>query len=141
MRSFTAGDHPGNGNGQDLRFSLDTPMVLPAVLTMVVYLVSTAFSLVPYTSLIGSYQRLQGTHTLFAYLVLFFALLTGMRTRRQLSRLITMLILSSLPVALYGIIQHNGLDPLPWAGDVTRRVASNMGNAIFVAAYLIMIVP
>ncbi len=136
-----SGRSPGNGNGQDLRFSLDTPMVLPAVLTMVVYLVSTAFSLVPYTSLIGSYQRLQGTHTLFAYLVLFFALMTGMRTRRQLSRLITMLILSSLPVALYGIIQHNGLDPLPWAGDVTRRVASNMGNAIFVAAYLIMIVP
>jgi tetratricopeptide (TPR) repeat protein len=136
-----SGRSPGNGNGLDVRFDLETPMVLPAVLTMVVYLISTAFSLVPYTSLIGSYQRLQGTHTLFAYLVIFFALLTGMRTRRQLSRLITMLILSSLPVALYGIIQHNGLDPLPWAGDVTRRVASNMGNAIFVAAYLVMIVP
>ncbi len=132
---------PGRSQGEALRFSLQTPMVLPAVLTMVVYLVSSAFSLVPYTSLIGSYQRLQGTHTLFAYLVVFFAMLTGLRTRRQLSRLMTMLILSSLPVALYGIIQHNGLDPLPWAGDVTRRVAANMGNAIFVAAYLVMIIP
>ena len=136
-----SGRSPGNDSAPSLRFSLETPMVLPAVLTMVIYLISTAFSLVPYTSLIGSYQRLQGTHTLFAYLVVFFTLMTGMRTRRQLSRLITMLILSSLPVALYGIIQHNGLDPLPWAGDVTRRVASNMGNAIFVAAYLVMIVP
>ncbi len=124
-----------------LRFSWRTPMVLPALLTMAIYLISSAFSLVPYTSFIGSYQRLQGTHTLFGYLVLFFAILTSLRTRAQLSRLITVLILNSLPVSLYGIVQHYGLDPLPWAGDVTTRVASNMGNAIFVAAYLIMIVP
>ncbi|MGC9468790.1 MAG: hypothetical protein ACP5HS_09370 [Anaerolineae bacterium] len=124
-----------------LRYSLKTPMVLPALITIVVYLISTVASLVPYTSFVGSYQRLQGTYTLFGYLVIFFAILTSLRTRLQMSRLITVLILSSLPVSLYGIIQHNGLDPLPWAGNVTTRVASNMGNAIFVAAYLIMIVP
>ena len=124
-----------------MRFSWRTPMVLPALLTMAIYLISSAFSLVRYTSIVGSYQRLQGTYTLFGYLVLFFALITSLRTREQLARLITVLILNSLPVSLYGIIQHNGLDPLPWAGDVTSRVASNMGNAIFVAAYLIMIVP
>ncbi len=61
--------------------------------------------------------------------------------RNQVDRLINTVILVSVPVSLYGIIQHNGLDPLPWAGDVTKRVASNMGNAIFVASYLIMIVP
>lgn len=126
---------------QPLRFSWQTPMVLPALLTMGIYLISSVFSLVPYTSFIGSYQRLQGTYTLFGYLVIFFAILTSLRTREQLSRLMTVLILNSLPVSLYGIIQHNGLDPLPWAGDVQTRVASNMGNAIFVAAYLIMIVP
>ncbi|MEA3310446.1 MAG: hypothetical protein U9Q70_13190 [Chloroflexota bacterium] len=126
---------------QPLRFSWRTPLVLPALLTMVLYIVSSIFSLVPYTSFVGSYQRLQGTFTLFGYLVLFFAILTSLRTRAQLSRLFTTLILSSLPVALYGIVQHNGLDPLPWAGNVQTRVASNMGNAIFVAAYLIMIVP
>ncbi len=124
-----------------LRFSWRTPMVLPAALTMILYLISSAFSLVPYTSFIGSYQRLQGTYTLFGYLTIFFAILTSLRTRAQLSRLITVLILNSLPVSLYGIIQHNGLDPLPWAGNVQTRVASNMGNSIFVAAYLILIVP
>lgn len=126
---------------QSLRFSLKTPMVLPALITSIIYLLSTVASLVPFTSLLGSYQRLQGLYTLFGYLTLFFAILTSLRTRTQLSRLITVLILNSLPVSLYGIIQHNNLDPLPWAGDVTSRVASNMGNAIFVAAYLIMIVP
>ena len=124
-----------------LRFSWRTPTVLPALATMVLYIASSALSLAPYTSFVGSYQRLQGTFSLFAYLVIFFALLTSLRTRAQLSRLITVLILNSLPVALYAIIQHNGLDPLPWAGDVQTRVAANMGNAIFVAAYLIMVVP
>ncbi len=124
-----------------LRFTWRTPMVAAALVMMIVYLISSAFSLVPYTSIVGSYQRLQGTYTLFGYLVIFFALLTTLRTREQLSRLLTVLIINSLPVALYGIVQHNGLDPLPWAGDVQTRVASNMGNAIFVAAYLIMVVP
>jgi len=124
-----------------LRFSWRTPMVLPALATMGIYLISSVFSLVRYTSFVGSYQRLQGTYTLFGYLVLFFAIVTSLRTRAQLARLVTVLILNSLPISLYGIIQHNGLDPLPWAGDVTSRVASNMGNAIFVAAYLILIVP
>ena len=40
-----------------------------------------------------------------------------------------------------GVVQRFGLDPLPWAGDVTGRVAAHMGNAIFVASYLIMIIP
>jgi len=128
-------------DGEGLRFTMRTPLVLPAAVTMVVYLLTSLTSLVRFTSILGSYQRLQGTYTLFGYLVIFVSILTGLRTRLQLSRLVTVLILNSLPISLYGIIQHNGLDPLPWAGDVTTRVASNMGNSIFVAAYLIMIVP
>lgn len=124
-----------------LRFSWRTPLVLPALLTMLVYLISSLFSLVPYTSFIGSYQRLQGTFSLSAYLVLFFSIVTVLKTRTQLDRLITTMIVASIPVALYGIVQHAGGDPLPWAGDVRTRVASNMGNSIFVGAYLIMVVP
>ncbi len=124
-----------------LRFSWRTPLVLPALLTMLIYILSSLFSLVPTTSFIGSYQRLQGTFTLSAYLVLFFSIVTVLKTRTQLDRLLTTIILASLPVSLYGIIQHAGGDPLPWAGDVRTRVASNMGNSIFVGAYLIMVVP
>jgi Na+-translocating ferredoxin:NAD+ oxidoreductase RnfA subunit len=60
-----------------LRFSCRTPLVLPALVTMGVYLITSIFSLVPYTSFVGSYQRLQGTYSLFGYLVIFFALLTS----------------------------------------------------------------
>ncbi|MBS1251280.1 MAG: Photosystem I assembly protein Ycf3 [Anaerolineales bacterium] len=118
-----------------------TPLVLPTLLLIAIYLISTIASIIPRISFWGSYQRLQGTYTTLAYVIVFLLVLQGLRTREQLDRLITATILASLPVALYGLIQHYGLDPLPWLGDVQKRVASSMGNSIFVAAYLIMVVP
>ena len=123
------------------RNTFNTPLVLPTLVLMLVYLVSTILSITPSVSLWGSYQRLQGTYTTLAYIVIFFLILQGLRTKRQLDRLITTVVLVSFPIAMYGLVQHFGMDPLPWGGDVTTRVAANMGNAIFVAAYLIMAVP
>ncbi|HNS51968.1 MAG TPA: peptidylprolyl isomerase [Anaerolineae bacterium] len=117
------------------------PLALPILLFVLVYILSTILSVSPSVSFLGSYQRLQGTYTTLSYIVLFALVLDGLRTKRQLDRLVSAAILSSFPVALYGLVQHFGLDPLPWGGDVTNRVASNMGNAIFVAAYLIMVLP
>jgi tetratricopeptide (TPR) repeat protein len=117
------------------------PLALPVALLVVVYLISTAASIVPQISLFGSYQRLQGTYTTFSYIVIFALIASSIHTRAQVNRLITTAIFNSLPISLYGLIQHYALDPLPWGGDVTSRVASNMGNAIFLAAYLIMVVP
>ncbi|MEJ2209779.1 MAG: O-antigen ligase family protein, partial [Anaerolineae bacterium] len=117
------------------------PLVLPTLLLVLVYLTSTLLSVTPLVSLMGSYQRLQGTYTTLSYIVVFFLMLQGLRTRRQLNRVITISIVVSFPIALYGLVQHFGLDPLPWGGNVERRVASNMGNSIFVGAYLIMILP
>lgn len=118
-----------------------TPLILPNLLLVLAYLLSTALSVTWKVSLLGSYQRLQGTYTTLSYIVIFFLILEGLRTKRQLNRLITTAILVSFPIALYGLVQHFGLDPLPWGGNVTTRVASNMGNAIFVTAFLIMVVP
>ncbi len=120
------------------RLTWRTPLLLPTLFTVLVYLISTAFSVVPYTSFFGSYQRLQGTFTTLSYIVIFLIILDRMRTRAQVDRFITTLIVNSLPIALYGFVQHSRRDPLPWGGDVTQRVASNMGNPIFVAAYMIM---
>lgn len=126
---------------EGIRRLLDAPLFLPTLLLVFAYIISTIFSISPKVSLWGSYQRLQGTYTAFSYLVIFALMATHLRTRAQIDRLVTTVILTSLPVGLYGIIQHYGLDPLPWAGDVTSRVASNLGNAIFVASYLIMAIP
>jgi tetratricopeptide (TPR) repeat protein/O-antigen ligase len=121
-----------------------TPLVLPALLLSIVYILTTITSIAPRLSLWGSYHRMQGAYTTLSYVVIFFLILYTLRNRRQLHRLITVILLTSLPVSLYGIMQHYGLDPIAWTnvGDkVTARAISTMGNPIFVAAYLIMVVP
>ncbi|MGC8781548.1 MAG: O-antigen ligase family protein, partial [Anaerolineae bacterium] len=115
-----------------------TPLALPTLVLVGAYLISTALSVVPRISLLGSYVRMQGTYTFISYVLIFFMVVTHLRTRAQLNRIFHAVILTGLPIAIYGIIQHYGLDPLPWGGDVKERVAANMGNAIFVAAYLII---
>lgn len=122
----------------DRRISWRTPLVLPTLLMVAIYMISTALSVAPRTSLLGSYQRLQGAYTTFSYIIIFLMIIQGMRTRAQLDRLINLIIITSLPIAVYGLIQRADMDPLPWGGDVTQRVAGNMGNAIFIAAYLVM---
>lgn len=117
------------------------PMVLPVAVLAAVYLLTTAFSITPRISLVGSYQRLQGTYTTLSYLVVFAMMLIHLRSKAQVDRLVTTAIIVSVPISLYALIQRYRLDPLPWGGDVVTRVAANMGNAIFVAAYIIMVTP
>ena len=119
----------------------NTPLVFPTLLLAGVYIISTLGSVTRWVSLWGSYQRLQGTYTTAAYLVLFFLILQNLRHQSQVRRLVTTVIAVSLPISLYGFVQHYKLDPLPWGGDVSEKVAANMGNSIFVGAYLIMVVP
>ncbi|MCB0004547.1 MAG: hypothetical protein KDH86_18545, partial [Anaerolineae bacterium] len=115
-----------------------TPLVLPTLLLILAYLISTVFSLNPRISFFGSYQRLQGTYSMLSYIVIFFLVLGHLRRPEQWRRMAYTIVIVSVPIAIYGLLQRAGLDPLPWGGDVQRRIAGNMGNAIFVAAYLIM---
>lgn len=124
-----------------LKNLLQTPMVLPALALMLTYIIATIFSIHPRVSLLGSYQRLQGTYTALSYFTIFAVIAANLRRRAQVERLVTTIILASLPVSLYAILQRYKLDPIPWGGDVTVRVAANMGNSIFVAAYIIMVSP
>ncbi len=129
---------PGSSGWKGL---LKIPLIAPMVGIALLYIVSTIFSITPSVSLWGSYQRLQGTYTTLSYLMIFAAIAANLRKRSQVERLITVIALSSLPVALYGVLQRFKIDPVPWGGDTSIRIAANMGNSIFVAAYLIMVFP
>jgi tetratricopeptide (TPR) repeat protein/O-antigen ligase len=117
------------------------PLAVPVLAYAGVFLLTTAFSVSPDISWWGSYNRLQGTYTNLSYIAIFAAVVGNLRRREQIDRLVTTTILTGFSVAMYGLVQHNGLDPLPWKGDVLTRISSTMGNSIFVAAYLIMVVP
>ncbi len=124
-----------------IRYLWSYPLIAPVIGLVIVYSISTIFSVTPSISFFGSYQRLEGTYTTFSYLVIFLSILGNLRKRQQISRLVTTVIIASLPISLYGLLQHFQIDPIPWGGNVSIRIAANMGNSIFVAAYLIMVFP
>src|SRR4030043_542338 len=124
-----------------IKYLWNYPLIAPVLGLVIVYTISTIFSVTPSISLWGSYQRLQGTYTTFSYLIIFSSIIGNLRKREQVNRLITSVIIASLPVSLYGLLQRYNIDPIPWGGNVSIRIASNMGNSIFVAAYLIMVFP
>ncbi len=123
------------------RAFLRTPLLPYVAALALVYVIATLFSVTPRVSFWGSYQRLQGTYTMLSYMVIFSMVAATLRRKAQIERLVSVVILASLPIGLYGILQRFEIDPIPWGGDTSRRVAANMGNAIFVAAYLIMAFP
>ena len=46
-----------------------------------------------------------------------------------------------LSIALYGVAQHLGLDPINWITDSVSPVLSTMGRSNFLGAYLAMVLP
>ena len=117
------------------------PFTVVIGLMVVSYVLSTLLSVNPWISWFGSYQRSQGTYTFLSYMVFFLAIVIHLRHRDQLDRLLNVIVMASIPVALYGVLQHFNLDPIPWGKDTSIRVASSLGNSIFIAAYLIMVFP
>ncbi len=121
---------------------LRTPLIIPTLALLVVCLVATAGSIAPRQSLWGSYTRAQGLYSTLSYVLISLLVARKLRTRAQVNRLMTAIILGSVPVALYGIVQHFYLDPF-WPHDlaVTMTSFSTMGNTVLVGAYLVMVTP
>ena len=100
----------GAGNAGDksisfvdrIRGLFKIPLFLPTYLLVLIYIISTIFSISPNVSIWGSYQRLQGTYSALSYIVLFALIAGNLRTREQVDRLVTTIIVTSIPVALYG---------------------------------------
>jgi len=117
------------------------PLVLAVLLFLGSYALATGTSILPGISLWGYYGRLDGLYTAASYLVFFFSILALLRTPARQRRLLTTVLLVSLPAALYGVLQHFGLDPWPWDRPVAERVQGTLGNPTFLAATLSLIVP
>lgn len=117
------------------------PLGIAILIYVVIFIFATITSVVPGVSWWGSYQRMQGTYTNLSYVAFACILIFFVTTREQLMRILAAITMSAIIPAAYGIVQHLELDPLPWKGDVITRVASTMGNSIFIAAYLILVIP
>gem|GEM_PF-530346 len=124
-----------------LRQLLSRPLVLPTLLFTLAHVLSTITSVAPYPSFWGSFLRVYGAYNVLCHAIFFFLIILKLRTDGQLEQLITVALLASLPVALYGVLQRSGFDPIFPKYDHSGRVISTMGNPIFLGAYLIMVIP
>jgi tetratricopeptide (TPR) repeat protein len=127
--------------GRVWRWFTRHPWYALGFLVLAVSTSATIASVAPRLSVWGEYGRSQGLYTTWAYIVVFVSILALLRHGDQIERLCTAVLIASLPVSLYAIIQHFGTDPIPWARDVSQRAASTLGNPIFTAAFLMLTVP
>ena len=105
-------------------------------------LLSTALSIAPQVSWNGSYLRAHGTLYELCLLAVLVAQCVGLRRPAQLQRLLDTIVLAATVTALYGILQHFGLDPAEWGKSfLADRVSSTQGNPIFFGAYLVLTLP
>jgi O-antigen ligase/cytochrome c-type biogenesis protein CcmH/NrfG len=116
-------------------------LMVPALGVGLAAALATLFSVDPRTSLWGSYGRQQGLLAIVAYLLLFLLAATGLRSRRQVRRLLLVLVWGSAPLVAYGLLQAAGLDPLPWRTDAASPVLSTLGRANFLGSYLVLVMP
>jgi tetratricopeptide (TPR) repeat protein len=117
------------------------PLVFLILSIAVLYTLSSIFSIMPAISWFGLYTRAQGTITFYSYAILFLVVLSELRNSAQLRRLQYVFIVTSLPVAGYGFLQHFRADSLPWGNAMPGRSSGSMGNPIFLGAYLAMVIP
>jgi O-antigen ligase len=120
---------------------LPFPLLLLAIAFGVTTVTSAVLSPLASSAFWGEYVRADGAYVTLSYLVFFLVAADRLQTRAQLDRLVTVLLAASLPVCLYGLLQVRGLDPVAWQQVPTGRVASTVGNPIFLAAYLVMLMP
>jgi O-antigen ligase/tetratricopeptide (TPR) repeat protein len=117
------------------------PLALGFVLFAASAAVSTAASISPWTSLLGTHESYAGLGTILAYVVLFFATRALCRGPADAWRFLAPGVVASAVVAAYAVLQFAHLDPLPWDDLSTfaehKRPFATLGHPNILAAYLV----
>jgi len=115
------------------------PLVASLLGMALCVVVSTCLSVDWRSSLWGSSEMGQGAMTWAAAFVLLALVATFLRTWEQAWRLVDVLVVVSATVSVHAILQRMGYDPQ--AFNVNTRAFGVAGNPIYLAGYLLMVVP
>lgn len=100
-------------------------------------IISTIFSIHPYTSFWGYYSRFHGgLLTTICYTIIYFSAVKWLNKKSTL-KLIKIMIGTSFFISLYAIAEHFGIDKNFWIQDVQNRPFSTLGQPNWLSAYLI----
>ncbi|HRJ40909.1 MAG TPA: O-antigen ligase family protein [Caldilineaceae bacterium] len=82
-----------------------------------------------------------GVVTLWAQIGLFLLIVVLVDGNNDRAEIVRWLLLGSVSVILYGLVQAVGLDPLRWQSDSVSPVLSTLGRSNFLGAYLAILLP
>lgn len=103
--------------------------------------ISTLLSIDFRTSLLGYYSRFNGGFLSILCFALLYWIWVSTMNRHHTIRTLYFLLLATIPVSLYGILQHFGIDKDLWVQDVQSRVFSTLGQPNWLAAWVAAIMP
>ena len=116
-------------------------VLIAATLFLANYSVSILFSPALSVSLWGNNPGRDGygLYNMASYYILFMVIATHLKTREQLWRLLSVIVITATIAALYGVLQHVGLDPFNQRSG--QRVHATFGNPLFAASFLVVAFP
>ena len=125
-----------------------TPLDLGLLLFLASQILATIFSIDPHTSVWGYYSRFHGgLASTISYISLFYFFVAQLNSvpadqrKRQLNSYFYALLASGTLVAIYGVLEHLGIDKNLWIQDVQNRVFSTLGQPNWLSAYLLALLP
>jgi len=105
-------------------------------------IISTFLSINRELSFFGLYDRQEGLLSYLYYIVFFILALSFLRGReRRVSFVLWPLIMSSVVVCVYGVLQALGMDPLGWTETTKMRVTATFGQPNNLGSYLLFVIP
>lgn len=118
------------------------PLNVPLLIFLTSQIIATVFSIDHHISFFGYYSRLNGgLLSIVAFSTLFFIIQNYLDTK-FIKQIIAFSLTSGSLIAIYGILQHFGIDKNYWPhDDVMTRVFSTLGQPNWLAAYLCILVP
>lgn len=104
-------------------------------------IISTILSIDPQTSVFGYYSRFNGgLLSTICYSLLYWAFVSNLDRKHTLFIIHTSLFSATI-VAVYGVLEHFGIDKDVWVQDVQSRVFSTLGQPNWLSAWLIALIP
>jgi len=119
-----------------LSFFVRSWLHVPVAAFLVANIAAAFFAADSLLALYGAHERMLGLGTVADDVLLYFAVVLLVRTRREAVAVAASVLAGSLVVLGYEAVQFAGRDPLGWAADSAIRPFSTIGQTTSLAEYL-----
>lgn len=124
-----------------LKFEFNQSLDIPLLIFFLAASLSTVFSVNPYISFFGEYQRQFGLITYICMFLLYIFNSFFLSEKKYLSQISASMVFTSVIVAVYAVLQQVNADPFGLQPASDTRPVSTIGNAVFAGGYLAVIFP